>query len=77
MATGRILRLTIFQLAIANCHAVSGVIWRKQEQEFVGLFAALQEKNLANYRAIKTQNFNKDVIKAVYYEVRKREILKK
>lgn len=70
-----ILTITIFQLAIIGCCAVSGIIWLKQKQEFVQLFsipqfATLQEENLAKSQAIEIHDMKNEVVRAVYYEVR-------
>lgn len=69
-----LLTIAILQLAIWDCYAVNGVIWRKQQQKFVQLFsipefAALQKENLAKRRAIEMQDMKGEVVKAVYYEV--------
>lgn len=77
MATRFVLMVTILQLAIWDCYAVSGIIWHKQQQEFVHLFsipqfAALQKENLIKRQAvIEKLNMNGEVVKAVYYEVRR------
>ncbi|XP_018313472.1 uncharacterized protein [Mycetomoellerius zeteki] len=74
MATRFVLMVTILQLAIWDCYAVSGIIWHKQQQEFVHLFsipqfAALQKENLIKRQAvIEKLNMNGEVVKAVYYE---------
>lgn len=67
--------ITIFQLAIISCCAVSGIIWLKQKQEFVQLFsipqfAVLQEENLAKHHAVEILDMKNEVVRAVYYEVR-------
>lgn len=77
MAARFILTVAIFQLVIWTCYAVSGIIWHKQQQEFVQLFsipqfAALQEENLAKRRALEMQDMRGVVVKTVYYEVRTR-----
>ncbi|KAL6446371.1 hypothetical protein ACFW04_001153 [Cataglyphis niger] len=68
-----ILMITIFQLAIISCCAVSGIIWLKQKQEFVQLFsipqfAVLQEENLAKHHAVEIRDMKNEVVRAVYYE---------
>lgn len=67
--------ITIFQLAIISCCAVSGKIWLKQKQEFVQLFsipqfAALQEENLAKHQEVEIRDMKNEIVRAVYYEVR-------
>lgn len=74
MAMQCILTITIFQLAIIGCCAVSGLIWLKQKQEFVQLFsisqfATLQKENLAKRRAVEVRDMRNEVVRAVYYEV--------
>ena len=76
MAARFVLTIAIFQLVIVSCCAVNGIIWRKQKQEFVQLFsipqfAVLHEENLAKSRAEERLNMKNEIIKAVYYEVRK------
>ncbi|XP_018059913.1 PREDICTED: uncharacterized protein LOC108694766 [Atta colombica] len=62
------------QLAIWDCYAVNGIIWHKQQQEFVQLFsipqfAALQKENLAKRQTvIEKLDMSGEVVKAVYYE---------
>lgn len=73
MVTRFILIIAIFQLAIWDCYAVNGVIWRKQQQEFVQLFsipefAALQKENLAEQKNL--HSIRGKVVKAAYFEVR-------
>lgn len=70
------LTITVFQFAIIGCCAVNGIIWLKQKQEFVQLFsipqfADLQKENLAKRRAIKIRDMKNEIVRAVYYEVRR------
>lgn len=74
MAAQFVLTIAIFQLAIWSCYAVNGLIWRKQQQEFVQLFsipefAAFQKENLAK-RQSELRDMRGEVMKAVYFEVR-------
>ncbi|XP_011706807.1 PREDICTED: uncharacterized protein LOC105461984 [Wasmannia auropunctata] len=74
MATTRfVFTVVIFQLAIWRCYAVNGIIWSKQQQEFVQLFsipqfAALQEENLSKRRAMEMQDMRGEIVKAVYHQ---------
>ncbi|CAL1673901.1 unnamed protein product [Lasius platythorax] len=73
MAVQCILTITVFQLAIIGCCAVSGIIWLKQKQEFVQLFsipqfATLQKENLAKRRALEMRDMKNEVVRAIYYE---------
>lgn len=75
MAVQCILTITVFQLAIIGCCAVSGIIWLKQKQEFVQLFsipqfATLQKENLAKRRALEMRDMKNEVVRGIYYEVR-------
>lgn len=74
MAARCVLTIAIFQLAITSCCAANGIIWRKQKQEFVQLlsipeFAALQD--LAKHKAEESRDMTNEVVKAVFYEVRR------
>ncbi|XP_011069076.1 PREDICTED: uncharacterized protein LOC105154957 [Acromyrmex echinatior] len=74
MTTRFVLMVAILQLAIWDCYAVNGIIWHKQQQEFVQLFsipqfAALHKENLAKRQAvIEKLDMSGEVVKAVYYE---------
>ncbi|KAG5342852.1 GLRK protein, partial [Acromyrmex charruanus] len=74
MTTRFILMVAILQLAIWDCYAVNGIIWHKQQQEFVQLFsipqfAALHKENLAKRQAvIEKLDMSGEVVKAAYYE---------
>ena len=76
MTTRFVLMVATLQLAIWDCYAVNGIIWHKQQQEFVQLFsipqfAALQKENLAKRQTvIEKLDMSGEVVKAVYYEVR-------
>ncbi|KYM88788.1 hypothetical protein ALC53_02553 [Atta colombica] len=74
MTTRFVLMVATLQLAIWDCYAVNGIIWHKQQQEFVQLFsipqfAALQKENLAKRQTvIEKLDMSGEVVKAVYYE---------